>query len=105
MGDCDGDDDASVRALLGLMLGDGLLAALPAALAPGGDLAALLPLLIGESAENGVAALARAAFERGCHAGRADVAKLLGAVVGEPLLKGAASMLARNAGHADVAAP
>lgn len=97
-------DHGAVLGLLDLMLGKALVAALPAALASGGDLRAILPLLLGKSAKRGVAKLASAAFEEACHAGRGDIARLLCDVDGEAAAKHTAIAAARDAGHADVAA-
>ena len=83
----DARDREATVGLLALMFGDALVAALPAALAPGGDARALLPLLIGGSAQRGVADLAKAAFKQACGNGRGDIARLLVGVDGEARLQ------------------
>ena len=74
------DEDArkeSAATLLGLVLGEGVVAALHEGFLKGGDFTAVVPLLVGAAAKPYLAAAVRAAFATACNAGLAGVASLL----------------------------
>ena len=76
----DEDEDSrkeSAATLLGLVLGEGVVAALHEGFLQGGDFTAVVPLLVGADANPHLAAATRAALAAACDAGLAGVASLL----------------------------
>ena len=67
----------SAATLLGLVLGEGVVAALHEGFLKGGDFTAVVPLLVGAGGKPYLAAATRAALATACDAGLAGVASLL----------------------------